>query len=69
MPTIKISSKFQIVIPRDVRQKLGLLSGQQLQVLEKGGVISLVPQVTLKSLKGSLKGVTSGDIREKKDRV
>ena len=69
MPTIKISSKFQIVIPRDVRQKLQLLSGQRLQVLEKGGVISLVPEVGLKALKGAAKGVTSADIREKKDRV
>jgi AbrB family looped-hinge helix DNA binding protein len=69
MPTIKISSKFQIVIPREVREKLRLLSGQQLQVLEKGGVISLVPHVPLKSLKGAAKGVTSAGIREKKDRV
>ena len=69
MPTIKISSKFQIVIPREVRQKLRLLCGQRLQVLEKGGVISLVPEVALKSLKGAAKGVTSADIREKKDRV
>ena len=68
MPTITISSKFQIVIPREVRQKLQLLSGQRLQVLEKGGVISLVPEVRFKSLKGAAKGVTSADIREKKDR-
>ena len=69
MPTIKISSKFQVVIPREVRQKLRLLCGQRLQVLEKGGVISLVPEVALKSLKGAAKGITSTDIREKKDRV
>ena len=69
MPTTKISSKFQIVIPLEVRQKLRLLSGQRLQVLEKGGVISLIPEVPLKSLKGAAKGVTSADVREKKDRV
>jgi AbrB family looped-hinge helix DNA binding protein len=69
MPTTKISSKFQIVIPREVRQKLRLLSGQRLQVLEKGGVISLVPEVPLKSLKGAAKSLTSADVREKKDRI
>jgi AbrB family looped-hinge helix DNA binding protein len=69
MPTITISSKFQVVIPRQVRQKLRLLCGQRLQVLEKDGVISLVPEVPLKSLKGAAKGVTSAGIREKKDRV
>ena len=68
MPTTTISSKFQIVIPKQVREKLRLLSGQRLQVLEKGGVISLVPEVPLKSLKGAAKGITSTDIREKKDR-
>jgi AbrB family looped-hinge helix DNA binding protein len=69
MPTIKISSKFQVVIPKEVRRKLRLLCGQRLQVLEKGGVISLVPEVPFKSLKGAAKGLRSADIREKKDRV
>ena len=69
MPRTTISSKFQVVIPKEVRQKLRLTSGQKLQVLEKGGLISLVPEVPLKSLKGAAKGVTSANIREKQDRV
>lgn len=69
MPTTTISSKFQVVIPKEVRQKLRLLSGQRLQVLEKGEVISLVPEAPLKSLKGAAKGITRADIREKQDRV
>jgi hypothetical protein len=39
-----------------------------LLVVEKGGVITLVPEVPLKSLKGALKGMTTTDVREKKDR-
>lgn len=69
MPTITISSKFQIVIPKDVREKLRLSPRQRLQVVEKGGVISLVPEVPTKSLKGALKGMSKADIREKKDRL
>ena len=69
MPKTTISSKFQVVIPKEVREKLRLTSGQKLQVLEKGGLISLVPEVLLKSLKGVAKGVTSAGMREKKDRV
>ena len=69
MPTTTISSKFQIVIPKQVREKLRLRSGQRLQLLEKGGVISLVPEVPLKSLRGAAKGITSAAIREKQDRV
>ena len=69
MATITISSKFQIVIPKEIRDKLHLNPQQRLQVLEKGGIISLIPEVPLKSLKGVLKGMNKADIREKKDRL
>lgn len=69
MPTTTISSKFQIVIPKEVRDKLHLSPSQRLQVVEKGGVITLVPEVPLKSLRGALKGMSAADVREKKDRM
>ena len=69
MATITISTKFQIVIPKEVREKLHLSPQQRLQVVEKGGIITLVPEVPLKSLKGALKGMSKSDIREKKDRL
>jgi AbrB family looped-hinge helix DNA binding protein len=68
MATTTISPKFQIVIPKEVREKLHLAPSQRLQVVEKGGVITLVPEVPLKSLKGTLKGMSKTDLREKKDR-
>lgn len=69
MATTTISSKFQIVIPKEVREKLRLTPRQRLQVLEKGGIIALVPEIPLKSFKGMLKGMNKGEIREKKDRL
>ena len=69
MATTTISTKFQIVIPKEVRDKLHLTPQQRLQVVEKGGVITLVPEVPLKSLKGALKGMTKTDLREKRDRL
>jgi AbrB family looped-hinge helix DNA binding protein len=69
MATITISSKFQVVIPKEVRDKLHLTPSQRLQVVEKGGVITLVPEVPLKSLRGALKGMPTADLREKKDRM
>ncbi len=69
MATTTISPKFQIVIPKDVREKLHLRPQQRLQVVEKGGVITLVPEVPIKNLKGALKGMSKTDIREKKDRL
>ena len=69
MSMTTISPKFQIVIPKDVREKLHLIPSQRLQVLEKGRVITLVPEVPLKSLKGALKGMSKTGLREKKDRL
>jgi AbrB family looped-hinge helix DNA binding protein len=69
MAMTTISPKFQIVIPKEVREKLHLSPQQRLQVVEKGGVITLVPEVPLKSLKGALKGMSKTDLREKKDRL
>jgi AbrB family looped-hinge helix DNA binding protein len=69
MATTTISSKFQIVIPKEVREKLRLSPRQRLQIVEKGGVITLVPEMPIKSLKGLLKGMSKTDIREKKDRL
>ena len=69
MAITTISPKFQIVIPKEVRDKLHLSPSQRLQVVEKGGVITLVPEVPLKSLKGVLKGMSKTDLREKKDRL
>jgi AbrB family looped-hinge helix DNA binding protein len=69
MATTTISPKFQIVIPKDVREKLHLEPQQRLQVIEKGGVITLIPEVPLKSLKGILKGMSKTDLRDKKDRM
>jgi AbrB family looped-hinge helix DNA binding protein len=69
MSTTTISPKFQIVIPKEVRDKLHLSPRQRLYVVEKGGVITLVPEVPLKSLKRVLKGMSKTDLREKKDRL
>ena len=69
MSMTTISPKFQIVIPKDVREKLHLSPSQRLQVLEKGGVITLVPEVPLKSLKGARKCMSKAGIREKRERL
>ena len=69
MPTSSISTKFQIVIPKPVREKLRLHPGQRLHVIEHSGTITLVPEVPLKSLKGFVKGMGKTGLREKKDRM
>ncbi len=68
MGTTTISPKYQIVIPRDVREKLHLKSGQKMTVVTKGCVIYLIPEKPLESFKGFLKGMNTTGIREDKDR-
>ncbi|HRC44212.1 MAG TPA: AbrB/MazE/SpoVT family DNA-binding domain-containing protein [Nitrospira sp.] len=65
MSVTTISSRFQIVIPKDVREKLHMSPSQRLLVLEKGGAITLVPEVPLESLKGGLKGMSKTGLGEK----
>ena len=68
MATTTISPKYQVVIPKEVREKLHLKSGQKMTVVTKGGVVYLIPERPLASLKGFLKGVSSEEIREHEDR-
>jgi AbrB family looped-hinge helix DNA binding protein len=63
-----ISSKFQVVIPKPVREHLKLQPKQKLTVIEKDGMLILLPQVTLESLRGIATGAKLDDFRDKKDR-
>jgi AbrB family looped-hinge helix DNA binding protein len=69
MGEVTISSKFQIVIPREVRKQLGLKAGQKLKVVVKGRVISLVPEVPLSEMRGFVKGMDTSGIREDEERL
>ncbi len=68
MDTVKVSSKFQIVIPREVRQGMGLQVGEELAVWQLGDGIELVRAKSLKSLRGSSKSLKNTFNRDKKDR-
>ncbi len=63
-----ISSKFQVVIPKPARERLNLKPKQKLTVIEKDGMLILVPQMTLESLRGMAAGAKVNDYRDKTDR-
>jgi len=69
MATTVVSSKFQIVIPKEVRRKIDLEKGQVLQVVAKHGVITLIPERPVTQLRGYLKGMASEVLRDKEDRL
>ncbi|MHB8989714.1 MAG: AbrB/MazE/SpoVT family DNA-binding domain-containing protein [Desulfobulbia bacterium] len=63
-----ISSKYQVVIPKPVREHLHLKPQQKVTILEKDRMLILVPQVSLDELRGIAVGAATDDYREKKDR-
>jgi AbrB family looped-hinge helix DNA binding protein len=69
MQTVTLSSKCQLVIPRDVRDRLHLEPGAKLTVIEKGGIIYLVPERPLEELRGVARGTKRKGLRDKKDRL
>jgi len=66
---IILSSKYQVVIPKEIRRQLKLKRGQRLQIVVRGGTITLVPDYPLKELKGLFKGMQTEDLREEGEQV
>jgi AbrB family looped-hinge helix DNA binding protein len=69
METVTLSSKYQLVLPRGARERLNLRPGMRITVLDKGGVIFLVPERPVRALRGIARGVNPQELREKQDRV
>ena len=57
MQTVTLSPKYQVVIPRLVRQAMHLRPGQKMQVVEYEGRIELIPDRDIAELKGFLRGI------------
>lgn len=68
MQTVTVSPKFQVVIPKKIRDALRLRPGQRMRVFEYEGRIELIPDRDITELRGYLKGIDTGFKREK-DRV
>jgi AbrB family looped-hinge helix DNA binding protein len=64
MDTVTISPKFQVVIPKDIRESLKLTPGQKVQAIVYENRIELIPQRPMKRMRGFLKGVDTGVPRE-----
>ncbi len=69
MQTATLSSKYQLAIPKAIRETLNLKAGQKFTVIAKGNIIELVPVRSLQAMRGVLKGADIDDYRDRRDRV
>ena len=68
MQTVTVSPKYQVVIPRTVREALHLRPGQKMQVIEYDGRIEFILERDITELRGFLKGINTEFEREE-DRI
>lgn len=68
MQSVTVSPKYQVVIPKTVREALNLRPGQKMQVIEYNGRIELIPERDIKDLRGFLKGINT-EFKREEDRV
>lgn len=69
MDRVTVSPKFQVVIPRRIREKMGLKPGEKLQVICFEDRIELVPIRPMKEMRGFLKGLDSSFERDEEERA
>lgn len=65
METVTISPKFQVVIPKEIRETLKLIPGQKIQAILYENRIELIPVRPVKQMRGFLKGIDTTVVREK----
>jgi AbrB family looped-hinge helix DNA binding protein len=68
METVKISPKYQVVIPKKLRESLNLSPGQKVQMVAFENRIEMIPVRKISEMKGFLKGIDTTVEREK-DRI
>ncbi len=64
METVTVSPKFQVVIPKEIREALKLTPGQKVQALLYENRIELIPVRPVKHMRGFLKGIDTTVVRE-----
>jgi len=68
MDSVTVSPKYQVVIPKRVRQSLKIQPGQKMQVIAYGNNIVMIPIRSIKEARGSFPGIDTDPQREKEDR-
>ncbi len=68
MDTVVVSTKYQVVIPREIRASLDIKPGTRCQVLRYGNRIELIPVKPMRKMRGFLRGMDA-EVKREKDRI
>jgi AbrB family looped-hinge helix DNA binding protein len=68
MAMTRVSAKYQVGIPREIRERHVLKPGQEIEVISRGDTIVLIPDHPLDAFRGLLRDMPTKGHREKKDR-
>lgn len=68
METVKVSPKYQVVIPKKIREELEIKVGQKLQVINYNGRLEFIPVKNIRKMRGFLEGIDT-TIEREKDRL
>jgi len=68
MSTVTLSPKYQVVIPKEIREALRLRPGQKMQMVEYDGRIEMIPERDIAELRGFLKGINT-EFKREADRI
>ncbi len=72
MIQVKLSSKFQLSIPKAIRENLDLKSGQRFTLVARGNIIELIPICSVRTARGMLSSLeckSSSEYRDRQDRI
>ena len=68
MTTVTVSPKFQIVIPRKLRDQFHLIPGQKVQIIPYNNRIEIIPERKISDMRGFLRGIDTS-LKRESDRV
>ena len=68
METVKVSKKYQVVIPQKVRKKTGVKPGDLMVAITKHGIIQYIPVRPIKETEGFIPGLDTENLRDESDR-
>ncbi len=68
MESVKVSPKFQVVIPQSIRESLKINPGERIHVLQYENRIEYIPEKNMKSMRGFLKGIDTS-VKRDQDRI